>query len=153
MEDKKNPVSDRKLAANRQNSGKSTGPRSPRGKAVASLNTMTHGVFANRTVAVGPPLLEDPAKFLAILEGLRALWQPVGIPENVKVEEIAVITWKKVRLERFETAGISERLAAIISAARSRTTEEGCDAIQKGDRSCVDRRSQAPPSGNWRTVA
>jgi hypothetical protein len=126
------PPSDRKVESNRKNAQRSTGPRTPRGKAIASLNAMTHGIFAKKTVAIGPPLLEDPAQFVALLEGLRAHYDPVGVQEDVKVEEIASINWKKVRLERYETAGIAERLSATVAAARSRTDEERFGCIQKG---------------------
>ena len=128
----KDPISDRKLEANRENAKKSTGPKTSRGKAMASLNAMTHGVFATRTVAIGPPQLEDPKAFLAILEGLRVHYQPVGVLEDVKVEEIASINWKKIRLERYETAGISERVSAIVDAARHRTDETRLKFIREG---------------------
>jgi hypothetical protein len=38
------------IKANRQNSQKSTGPRSPEGKAVVSKNAVKHGLFASENV-------------------------------------------------------------------------------------------------------
>ena len=43
--------------ANRQNSKKSTGPRTAEGKAVVSKNAVKHGLFAAEAVITG----EDPA--------------------------------------------------------------------------------------------
>lgn len=125
-------VSDRKIAANRENSKKSTGPKTDKGKAISRLNAVTHGILAKKVVALGPPLIEDPAHFYALLESLRAHYQPVGVLEQVKVEEIATINWNKLRLQRYETAGIAERLSATIEAARSRTAEERFGLIPTG---------------------
>ncbi len=126
------PISDRKLAANRENSKKSTGPRTASGKVISSLNALAHGILAKKVVVLGPPLVEDPAKFYALLESLRAHYQPIGVLEEVKMEEIAVINWNKLRLQRYETAGISERLSATIEAARSRATEDRLGMIPMG---------------------
>src|SRR5450755_4351879 len=103
----KEPISDRKLAANRENAKKSTGPKTSQGRAVSSLNAVTHGIFLKKTVAAGPPFMEKWADFLALVEGLRAHYDPVGVYEDFLVQEIAVAKWKAVRLERFEAAGVS----------------------------------------------
>src|SRR5262249_33102344 len=49
----KRPVSERKLAANRMNSTKSTGPRSPETKAISCMNGLKHGRRAKRAVLPG----------------------------------------------------------------------------------------------------
>ena len=54
------PISRRKLRANRRNAEKSTGPRTPEGKARASRNATTHGVFCRDVVVPG----EDRAGFV-----------------------------------------------------------------------------------------
>ena len=41
------------LAARRQNSNKSTGPRTPAGKQVSRFNALKHGVYARQTVIPG----------------------------------------------------------------------------------------------------
>src|SRR5690349_20676547 len=47
------PLSDRKLAANRANARKSTGPRTPQGKRASSRNATTHGIFCNELCLPG----------------------------------------------------------------------------------------------------
>jgi hypothetical protein len=55
----KRPISERKILANRKNSLRSTGPRTPRGKSTASRNSIKHGLLA-REVAAGQVFrLED----------------------------------------------------------------------------------------------
>ncbi len=39
-------ISPRKIAANRQNALKSTGPKTPQGKAYSRTNALKHGLFA-----------------------------------------------------------------------------------------------------------
>jgi hypothetical protein len=46
-------ISAKKLAANRANAKKSTGPRTPEGKRRSSKNAVTHGMFCNDTVLPG----------------------------------------------------------------------------------------------------
>ena len=41
------------IIANRRNSQKSTGPRSPEGKAIVSKNAVKHGLFASENVIKG----------------------------------------------------------------------------------------------------
>ncbi|MGC1677754.1 MAG: hypothetical protein WA740_09485 [Candidatus Binataceae bacterium] len=95
-------VSARKLAANRRNSSRSTGPRTARGKRRASLNALKHGMFAKELVL---PALEGKnaaAEFRALLHALTSDLAPRGAFELVLVEEIAVCTWRMRRLLRFE---------------------------------------------------
>jgi hypothetical protein len=76
--------------------------------------------------------VEDLGRFYALLESLRAHYQPVGMLEDIKVEEIAAINWNKLRLQRYETAGIAERLSTTVEAARSRIDEERFGLIPVG---------------------
>jgi hypothetical protein len=130
--DMKEKASDRKIEANRANAKKSTGPNTFSGKRIASLNAITVGIYAKSVVAKGPPFVEDPALFVRILASLRAHWQPIGLIENAKVEELAIVTLRKVRLERFESAGISERMWSSIDAVRHRNQEERFDDLRHG---------------------
>jgi hypothetical protein len=126
------PISDRQIAANRENSKKSTGPKTTTGNAISRFNALKHGVFAEKTIIVGPPLAEDPGAFCAILKGLRAHYDPVGVHEDLLVQEIAVAKQKAVRLERYEAAGATERLSNAVATARKELTEECWGTMQRG---------------------
>jgi len=94
-------MTEQKLAANRRNARLSTGPRTEQGKAVVSLNALTHGLRSRRVVLPG----EDPAEFQQLCDNLTAEWQPETPTEGHLVTQIAVAIWKLDRLEGIETYG------------------------------------------------
>jgi len=92
-------------AANRANSLKSTGPQTGRGKAQSSRNSMKYGVFARVDVVSMKELGEDPAVFEQLSESLRQAFCPQDGFEQMLVEDMAEIRWRRQRLMRAE-AGI-----------------------------------------------
>jgi hypothetical protein len=128
----KEPISDRKLAANRENSKKSPGPRTAKGKAASRFNALIHGALAKHGVVTGPPLLEDPKEYLSLLEGNRAHFNPVGILEDNVVQQITDDIWNVGRLARYKSAGATERLYAAISAIGRRKEEQAWTDVHSG---------------------
>ena len=92
-------VSERKLAANRRNAQRSTGPRTPRGKAVSSLNATRHGLASSSPVV---PSLEDSAAWEVHRDDTVAALAPVGRLETTLAERVALILWRLDRVTRFE---------------------------------------------------
>ena len=91
-------TSEKKIEANRRNARKSTGPRTPEGKAAVRLNALTHGLLSQEV-----PLPEEDADALRELdEGLRAELQPVGVLENMIVDRIIALFWRLRRSGRVE---------------------------------------------------
>ena len=103
----KQKTSPRKIAANRQNARKSTGPRSPEGKARSSRNAVKHGLLAGRIVLEDHPD-EDPREFAALLDGFMDDYQPRGMIEQMMVERLAVSFWRLRRAYRFEAESIAQ---------------------------------------------
>jgi len=66
-----------RILANRANAQKSTGPRTPEGKAVVSQNAVTHGFLARETVISG----EDPGQFEFYRDRMLGELAPVGDAE------------------------------------------------------------------------
>jgi hypothetical protein len=93
-------ASKKQIQANRRNALKSTGPKTPEGKALARLNATKHGLLSQEVL---PGEDEEARKELA--ERLRAELQPVGEMESLLVERIIDATWRLRRLSRVE-AGI-----------------------------------------------
>src|SRR5215469_2019445 len=85
----------KQIEANRRNALKSTGPRTPEGKAVVSLNALKHGLRARRVVLPG----ENVEEFHQLCDDLEAEWQPQSRSEQFYVEQMAVSQWKLTRLE------------------------------------------------------
>jgi hypothetical protein len=85
-----------RAAVNRANAQKSSGPKTERGKAVSSQNSFKHGLYSKAIVIPG----EDPAKFEALRADLAAEHRPVGVTEEMLVDEVAQHYW---RMKRFRS--------------------------------------------------
>jgi hypothetical protein len=94
-------TSPRKAEANRQNALKSTGPKTPEGKAAVRLNAIKHGPLSEQGLLPG----EDEDALRELSEHLSAELQPVGYLEDLLVERIIAAYWRLRRLGRVE-AGI-----------------------------------------------
>jgi hypothetical protein len=96
---------DRKLSqqqaeANRRNAMKSTGPRTPEGKAASSRNGLTHGLSGDKHFILEG---EDPEAFLRLLQDLHDHLRPVGDSEEMVVQRIAAAQWRLDRAFALET--------------------------------------------------
>lgn len=97
---------------------RSGGPKTTEGKAVASRNSLKTGMYA--TAVVLPH--ENPADFEGLNESLLVELDAQGLLEASLVREIAVVTWKKLRLDGLEGRSLSDLLA------RPETPEEFYEA-------------------------
>lgn len=82
----------------RSNANRSGGPRSAAGKMVASRNSTRLGVYASQIILPG----ENPEDFAELEALFLDDFQPQGIAEAAMVRDLAVLTWKKMRLEGVE---------------------------------------------------
>ena len=87
-------TSDRQIAANRQNAQRSTGPRTPDGRAVSRQNALRHGVLCEHVTAGS----ENVERYNALLEDLRNELNPQGERECLLVERLANLFWRERRL-------------------------------------------------------
>jgi hypothetical protein len=94
-------TSDKQARANRQNALKSTGPKTPEGKAAVRMNALKHGLLSQEILLPG----EDEEALRGLGERLRDELQPVGELENLLVDRIITSYWRLRRLGRVE-AGI-----------------------------------------------
>jgi hypothetical protein len=97
---KSKPVSAEQLAANRANAGRSTGPRSPEGKARSAQNARKHGFTASTFAVVR---LEDVNEIDHLREDAVAVYQPVNSQELFAVERIALAQQSMLRAARLES--------------------------------------------------
>jgi hypothetical protein len=90
------------IAANRLNAQKSTGPKTPEGKAAVRFNALSHGLTARAAVLPG----EDPNELHQICERLLASWEDEH--QRFLLEQMAVIQLQMARLRRLEVELIVE---------------------------------------------
>ncbi len=95
-----------KLDANRNNARRSTGPKTPEGKAASARNSLKHGLLASDTVLPD----EDSQAFLDLLAALEAEHQPASPLEEFLVQQLANAQWRLRRLTRVETGLLASRL-------------------------------------------
>src|SRR5215203_1567604 len=91
-------TSAKKAEANRQNALKSTGPKTPEGKAAVRLNALRHGLLSREILLPG----EDEEALRELGERVRDELQPLGDLENLLVERIIASYWRLRRLGRVE---------------------------------------------------
>jgi hypothetical protein len=91
----KKPISERKMAANRANSQKSTGPKTQQGKEAVRNNALKHGMYA-ATNAVRLPI-DDPNIFHSFQSEWYRLYPPRDIEEQTVLESFLVNHWRYVR--------------------------------------------------------
>src|SRR5215210_8171116 len=91
-------TSDKKTQANRQNALKSTGPKTPEGKAAVRRNALKHGLLSQEILLPG----EDEEALRDLGEHLRNELQPAGELENLLVDRIIASYWRLRRVGRVE---------------------------------------------------
>jgi hypothetical protein len=89
----------RQIDANRRNALKSTGPKSPQGKAASSLNALKTGIHSE--TAVLP--CEDRAAHDALVAAYYLRFRPTLPEERVYVDELIRCEWTLLRLRRTES--------------------------------------------------
>lgn len=99
-------VSLNRLAANRANAQKSTGPRTEEGKAVSRRNALRHGLTA-KTVVLD---LEDPEEFEHFRDRVLQAFAPAEGAERLLTDELAGALWRLKRAQRIETAAFDHHL-------------------------------------------
>ena len=92
------PATQRQIDANRRNSQKSTGPKSPEGKIRASLNGWRHGL----TGQVLTMAEEDRDAFETFAREIRQAYFPVGALETQIAQSIAEDEWRLSRARAIE---------------------------------------------------
>jgi len=105
------PLSGARLAANRENAQKSTGPRTDEGKAKTRFNSVKHGLTGATILFTNPA---DAQRYNQHSFDYQHLYQPVGPEENSLVQSIIDTRWRLTTAPLLEFALIARGSAAII---------------------------------------
>ena len=87
------------INANRQNAKKSTGPKTPEGKAAASQNSIKHGLLARSNVLSSESQQEFDLHRNLLFEELA----PATPMESILTDRIVSLTWRLKRTETLQT--------------------------------------------------
>ena len=92
-------ISQKKLEANRRNAQKSTGPKTPEGKARSSQNGLTHGLTSRKC-----PILpgENEEEYRELQDALTRDLKPRGAMQRELVEDLVQARWKIRRIPQIE---------------------------------------------------
>jgi len=91
-------ASEKQIAANRANAAKSTGPRTPAGKAIVSRNGARHALLAKSFVLRS----ECPERFETFVESFYAEYNPSTPTETALVDTMATARWRLIRMSNLE---------------------------------------------------
>jgi hypothetical protein len=131
-------LSPARLAANRANALKSTGPRTPEGKAKSALNSTKHGLTSHT------PLLpsEDPTEFLLFQDGMLEELNPLTTQQLIRAQAVIEVSWKLHRY-RITESTLLQKQADSYAAADLRNWEQRCKYIE--NENYAKRRSERSP--------
>lgn len=108
-------TTDKQIAANRRNAALSTGPVTESGKAIASHNSLKHGLLAKEIIIDAGEGAESREEFDAVLLALKNQFDPQGPLEEMLVEKIVVAYWRLRRAHRYEVGLIRRNLKDAIA--------------------------------------
>ena len=92
---------------------RSGGPQTSEGKLASSQNSLKLGVYSRKITLIN----ESDDEFNQLLEQFMGDFAPRDIAESVMVRDLAIITWKRLRLEGLEQSSLVRALNAPIRAA------------------------------------
>jgi hypothetical protein len=91
-------ASEAQIQASRLNARKSTGPRTPDGKAEVAQNAVRHGLLAEQAVIKG----EDLGAFEFYRDQMLGELSPAGAMEAMLAERVVGLAWRLRRAERIQ---------------------------------------------------
>lgn len=100
-------------------SSRSGGPQTDEGKKIASKNALKTGAYSNTLILPG----EDESQFRQIEDQFIRDFRPEDMAEIAMVRDLAVLAWKKIRLENLELRFTLARLDAPLRYSEKCDTE------------------------------
>ena len=95
------------IDANQRNAQKSTGPKTPEGRAVSKMNALKHGILSRQVLVRGLNIKESSRKLSALHDRFRRDLNPVGPVEEMLVDQIVTTHWRLRRALSAESGEIA----------------------------------------------
>ena len=112
------------IEANRRNAQRSTGPKTPEGKATFSMNALKYAVLARQILVHGRNLDESSDEFKDFCPEYHEYLSPVGPLEEMLVDQIVAINWRLRRARMAETAEITLSVEGIRRQHNNKTNPD-----------------------------
>jgi hypothetical protein len=112
-------TSEAQILANRRNAQKSTGPRTPLGKAAVSQNAVKHGLLARHDVISS----ESQADFDLYRQRLLDELDPASPMESMLAERVISLSWRLKRIVRIQNQVIDALNADNTSSPLAKLTQ------------------------------
>lgn len=103
-------VTPRMAEANRQNSHKSTGPRTPEGKQRVRYNALQDGFYGMPRMELMVAGHENPREYQQLRIGLKESLHPFTPAQHMLVDDLSMLRWQKLRNQRSQAAQINFRM-------------------------------------------
>jgi hypothetical protein len=97
-------VSEERLAANRANAQRSTGPKTREGRAASRMNALKHGLLSQEVLICSPHRYESEEELFALHDRFRDELQPMGPLELMLCDQIVTTHWRLRRVLAAESA-------------------------------------------------
>jgi hypothetical protein len=123
-------ISEKRLAANRENAKRSTGPRTEEGKARSSRNAVKHGFRASSFAVVR---LEDLDEVEKLKADAVACYKPVNAQELVAVERIAMAQQQIFRGARLDAGMFTSAMNEVLDRTNNPVTPMDPNMVGDGD--------------------
>ena len=107
---------------NRRNALKSTGPRTPEGKATSSRNRLAHGLCSSDLLLPG----ELQSDFDQLRVETHATYLPITAEENVLADQLTESLWRLNRARRVET-----RISALVMQDVFEVLNDGTEPVDR----------------------
>ncbi len=148
------PVSIQRIEANRLNALKSTGPKTPQGKANVRLNALKHGFLSKQIVISSKAIGEDPKEFEALLGNLQQHYQPADMGEELQVEIIAVCLWRERRALRCELGEIGRARDTGSEGNQTSLEDQGgtLSTLRQAEREMKEEGEFSPETKNYMSL-
>ena len=129
------PASEAQIRANRANSLKSCGPKTPEGKERSRANALKHGLTGGGVALIN----EDAAEVERTYSAFEADFRPSDEMGRLLIRRAATCAVRMERAVLQETAALSER----VLEARAEAEANGEDPIEAGHRAMFDPSKEA----------
>jgi hypothetical protein len=97
----------KQLTANQNNAQKSTGPKTPEGRAISKMNAFKHGILSKEVLVRGFKIKESNRELSALHERFWQELNPVGPMEEMLVDQIVTTHWRLRRALKAESGEIA----------------------------------------------